>query len=73
MNLKPSVPLPLVNRIVTASNTTLFALAAQYLGDATRWNEIAAANGLIDPWIGPALTINIPVSQGISNGGILGL
>ena len=34
---------------ISAVNPNLWMLAAQYLGDATRWQEIAALNGLTSP------------------------
>jgi len=67
------VPSPITYRTVTAANTTLFALAAQYMNDATRWNEIAAVNGISDPWISAAVTLKVPTGAGRGNGGILGL
>ena len=67
------VPSPVTYRTITASNTTLFALAVYYMNDATRWNEIAAINGLIDPWINEAVTLKVPDGTGQGNGGILGL
>lgn len=56
---------------IRASGTTMFALAAQYLNDATQWYRIAALNNLNDPWIGPLTTLLIPSPQPFSNGGIL--
>ena len=40
-------------------NPNLFQLAAQYLGDVTRWDEIAAASNLIDPQ--PIGTFNVTI------------
>jgi len=42
-------------QIINVTNANLFALAAQYYGDATRWTTIAQANNLDDPFIGPTL------------------
>lgn len=56
-------------KIVRVSGTTLFAVAAQELGDATQWYRIASLNGLVDPWIGPVCELLIP-RPGQSNGGI---
>jgi hypothetical protein len=62
---------------VQASATTLFHLAAQYLGDARQWTRLAAmnqsavtVNDFIDPWITALTAIEIP-GPGVSNGGIL--
>jgi len=38
-------------QLVTVTNANLYALAAQYYGDATLWTAIAEANGLNDPYI----------------------
>lgn len=61
-------------KIVRASNTTLFDIAAQEFGDATLWYVIARLNGLTDPWIEGLQEIKVPQDEGlVSNGGILGL
>ena len=59
-------------KTVTIGGGNLFALAAQYLGDATQWYRIAQLNGLTDPVIASVMTLKIPPA-GVSNGGILGL
>ena len=46
--------------LITVSTGNLFHLAARYLGDATRWDEIAVLNGLTDPMIKGVMTIKIP-------------
>jgi hypothetical protein len=56
---------------IRVSGTTMFALAAQYLNDATQWYRIAALNNINDPWIGALTTLLIPPPQTFSNGGIL--
>ena len=60
-----------------ASATTLFHIAAVFLGDATQWTRLAAFNSdavtindFIDPWIVAHTPIDIP-GPGKSNGGIL--
>ncbi len=45
---------------IMASNTTLFHLAAEYLGDATRWEEIAELNDISDPLIVGMRQLTIP-------------
>ena len=47
-------------KIARVSNTTLFHLAAKYFGNPLYWTNIAAANGLTDPWVGQATAITIP-------------
>lgn len=49
-------------RLVRVSNTTLFQLAADYLGDPMLWTRIAKLNGLTDPWIGEMREITIPTA-----------
>lgn len=67
-----SIPSTSLNRIVTVAGGNLFAVAAQYLGDATKWYQIAVINGLTDPMLTGPLTLTIPPSGLPSNGGILG-
>jgi hypothetical protein len=57
-------------KLVRCSNTTLFELAARYLGDAQLWTAIAIQNQLVDPWIGGYAEIAIPpiVSQATPTG-----
>jgi len=59
-------------KTVTVAGGNLFAIAAQYLGDATQWNRIAAINGLTDPMITSLVTLKIPPVKAGGNGGILG-
>jgi nucleoid-associated protein YgaU len=50
----------------------LFQIAAQYLGDATQWNRIAALNGLTDFIIVGTVTLQLPpYDLNAGNGGIL--
>lgn len=67
-----SIPAVSTNRVITVAGGNLYALAAQYLGDATKWYQIAKANGLTDPVIIGLQTLTIPQSSIASNGGILG-
>lgn len=70
----PNLQSPVQSKRVTVSGGNLFALAAQYLADATQWYRIAALNGLTDPLITGVVTLKIPaVNAAIGNGGILGL
>lgn len=65
---------PVRTQTVVVSGTNLYALASQYLGDATQWNRIAKLNGLTDPTISVTMTLQIPaVNLAAGNGGILGL
>lgn len=58
---------------VQVAGGTLFSVAAQYLGDASQWNRVAALNGLTDPWLTGLTTLKIPpVNPSAANGGILG-
>lgn len=58
------------SKIVTVSNTSLYRLAEDYYGDATKWTTIAKENGLTDPQITDTMTLKIPNSPE-DNGGIL--
>lgn len=64
---------PVIYRSVQVTVGNLFAVAAQYMGDASRWNEIAAVNGMLDPWFSAPMTLKVPTPVGTGNGGILGL
>ncbi|MGN6536405.1 MAG: hypothetical protein ACTHKQ_11840 [Mesorhizobium sp.] len=66
------IPAAATNRVVTVAGGNLFTLAAQYLGDATKWYQIAQANGLTDPMLTGISTLIIPQNSIPSNGGILG-
>ena len=48
----------------------MFALAAQYLGDATQWIRIAQQNGVSDPVIYAVGTLTIPDVDATLGGGI---
>ena len=70
---------PIQPEQVTASNTTLFHIAAERLGDASMWNYILGMNpglinsdGLWDYQISGVQAIALPITgQSTSNGGIL--
>ena len=62
-------------RTINVVGGNLFQIAAKYLGDATQWNRIAAANNIQDPFIN-GIYMNLlipPVDPNASNGGILGI
>lgn len=67
-----SIPSVATNRVVTVAGGNLYAIAALYLGDATKWYQVAKANKLTDPMIVGVQTLTIPQSSIASNGGILG-
>jgi hypothetical protein len=48
----------------------LFALAAQYLQDATQWIRIAQANDLSDPVLIGVQTLVIPPVDATAGGGV---
>lgn len=53
---------------VTVASGTLFDVAAQRYGDATKWPAIAQANGLSDPLISGVQTLKIPTIAPASGG-----
>lgn len=56
---------------VTVTGTTLYDLAARYLGDATQWVRIAQQNGIADPVIvGEPRQIVIPDVDPAATGGV---
>ena len=55
---------------VTVAGGDLYRLALQYLGDATAWNRIGQANGLIDPVINGLVTLKIPPADASAGGGV---
>jgi hypothetical protein len=58
------------NRITTVAGGNLFALAAQYLNDATQWLRIAQANNLSDPVLYGINTLVIPPVDPSAGGGV---
>ncbi|MDZ5448962.1 hypothetical protein [Labrys sp. ZIDIC5] len=62
---------PITSRVVTVAGGNLFQVAAEQLGEATRWNDIAALNGLRDPFLTGVVTLKIPSGIRPGNGGIL--
>jgi nucleoid-associated protein YgaU len=59
-----------MTQTVTVAGGDLYRIALQYLGDATQWNRIAAANGLIDPVITGLVTLAIPSNDPNAGGGV---
>ena len=57
----------------TVSNTNLFAVAAQYLDDATQWVRIAQLNGLVDSEISGTVTLALPAKDLAAAGGVVTL
>jgi nucleoid-associated protein YgaU len=57
-------------QVVVVAGGNLFALAAQYLGDATQWIRIAQANQLSDPQLEGVNTLVIPPVDPTAGGGI---
>ena len=57
----------------TVSNSNLFAVAAQYLGDATQWVRIAQMNGLVDSEIAGTVTLWLPEVDPTATGGVVSL
>jgi hypothetical protein len=55
----------------TVSNTNLFAVAAQYLGDATQWVRIAQLNRLVDSEIAGTVTLALPPLDLAATGGVV--
>jgi hypothetical protein len=64
---------PVTYRLVAVTVGNLFSVAAQYMNDATRWNEIASLNNMLDPWFYTPMMLKIPTPVGNGNGGVLGL
>jgi hypothetical protein len=56
--------------VVTVVGGNLFALAAQYLNDATQWIRIAQANDLSDPVLRGVNVLVIPPVDATAGGGI---
>ena len=61
-------------RQITRLSGDLFHIAAEFLGDATQWNIIAALNGRRDPFfVGQTVITLPPVNPSAGNGGLLGV
>lgn len=57
---------------ITVNNANLYALAAEYYGDAKQWPIIADANNLKDPQVYGTVTLIIPTWDGNDRGGEFG-
>jgi hypothetical protein len=63
-----------VNSVTVAAGSSLFAVAAAYLGDATKWNQISDMNPALngDPLVTQVTTLSLPTDTIESNGGLIG-
>jgi hypothetical protein len=57
-------------QVITVASSNLFAVAAQYLQDATQWVRIAELNGITDPWLSGLVTLTLPDVDPSAGGGI---
>jgi nucleoid-associated protein YgaU len=55
---------------ITVVGGNLFAIAAQYLGDATQWIRIAQANDLSDPVLSGVVMLVLPPVDPAAGGGV---
>nr|WP_297370443.1 LysM peptidoglycan-binding domain-containing protein [Acidocella sp.] len=58
------------NLVVVVSGGNLFAIAAQYLNDATQWIRIAQLNGISDPVLTGVRSLIIPPPSITAGGGL---
>jgi nucleoid-associated protein YgaU len=56
----PLISTPSSPKTITVGGGDLYSIASQQYGDATRWTDIAAANGLTDPVLTGFNTLIIP-------------
>ena len=59
-------------KTITVGGGNLYRIALEQLNDATQWNRIAEANGLIDPVITGVVTLQIPDIDANAGGGVYG-
>ena len=57
-------------KTIDVAGGNLYRIALEQLGDATQWNRIALANGLIDPFLVGTLTLMIPPTDPDAGGGV---
>lgn len=55
---------------ITVIGGDLFALAAQYLGDATQWIRIAQLNNINDPFLEGQVELALPLMDPNAGGGV---
>lgn len=55
---------------ITVIGGDLFALAAQYLGDATQWIRIAQLNNINDPFLEGQVELTLPLMDPNAGGGV---
>lgn len=60
-----------MNTTITVFSGNLFAIASQYLGDATQWIRIARLNNLTDPIVDRMTSLSIPPTDPNAGGGIV--
>ena len=58
----------MMKTILTQAGTTLFHIAATYLGDATQWFRLALVNNIQDPYLRTTTTLTIPPRVSEQNG-----
>jgi hypothetical protein len=52
----------MIRLVSVQSGTSLFEVAAAYLGDATQWSRIARLNNIQDPYsFGAPITLYLPI------------
>jgi hypothetical protein len=50
----------MIQTIVAQPGTTLFHIAAKYLGHADQWSRIALINKIQDPFLSEPATLDLP-------------
>jgi hypothetical protein len=57
-------------KTIQVAGGNLYRIALEQLGDATQWDRIARANGLIDPVIVGVATLTVPQVDTDAGGGV---
>lgn len=73
MTTPTGIPSPITSKIIETTSGNLFQVAAEEMGDATRWNDIADLNGMLDPFFIGSRKLKIPSGKRPGNGGIRGM
>jgi len=61
----------MMQQVMAQPGTTLFHIAARYLGDASQWSRVALINGIQDPYLNEATTLNLPTALiGLGQGSV---